>query len=61
MQEKIPTVFKGFVTFNILMEDIHKNQIKEVLPYQYEPEVGAEMSHLSADRGSEQYCELMSW
>ncbi|XP_028410290.1 uncharacterized protein LOC114532903 [Dendronephthya gigantea] len=42
------------------MEDIHKNQVEEVLPYQYEPEVGAETGHLSAESGSEQDSELSS-
>lgn len=36
------------------MEDIHENQVGEVLPYQYEPEKGAETSTFSDESVSDQ-------
>ncbi len=36
------------------MENIHEHQVGEVLPYQFEPEVGAETSSLSDESNSEQ-------
>ena len=46
--------------FIVVMEDIHKTQIEEVLPYQYEPEIEAETGYLSTNSGSKQDSEL-SW
>jgi hypothetical protein len=42
------------------MENIHENQIGEVLPYQFEPEAGANASNFSAESGSDEDSELSS-
>ena len=42
------------------MENIHEHQVGEVLPYQFEPEVGAETSSLSDESDSEQGSVLSS-
>lgn len=36
------------------MENIHENQVGEVSPYQFEPEVGTKTSNLSDESDSEQ-------
>jgi hypothetical protein len=36
------------------MENIHENQVGEVLPYQYEPEVGEKTSDVTDQSDSEQ-------
>ena len=36
------------------MENIHENQVEAILPYQYEPEPGAETSSISDESDSEQ-------
>ena len=38
--------YKKFWPFFVAMENIHQHQVGEVLPYQFEPEVGAETSSL---------------
>ena len=40
--------------FFVLMENIHENQVEAILPYQYEPEPGAETSSISDKSDSEQ-------
>ncbi|XP_028397463.1 uncharacterized protein LOC114535959 [Dendronephthya gigantea] len=42
------------------MEKIHENQVDEVLPYQFEPETGAETSDLSDESDSERGSVLSS-
>ena len=42
------------------MENIHENQIGEVLPYQFEPEAGANASNFSAESGLDEDSELSS-
>ena len=42
------------------MENIHKNQVEAILPYQYEPEPGAETSSISDESDSEQGSILFS-
>ena len=42
------------------MENIHENQVGEVSPYQFEPEVGAKTSNLSDESDSEQGSGLSS-
>ena len=40
--------------FSVVMENIHENQVEVILPYQYEPEPGAETSSISDESDSEQ-------
>ena len=42
------------------MENIHENQVEAILPYQYEPEPGAEASSISDESDSEQGSVLFS-
>ena len=42
------------------MENIHENQVEAILPYQYEPEPGAETSSISDESDSEQGSVLFS-
>ena len=42
------------------MEKIHKHQVEKVLPYQYEPEAGAETSNFSDESDSEDGSVLSS-
>ena len=42
------------------MENIHENQVEVILPYQYEPEPGAETSSISDECDSEQGSVLFS-
>ena len=42
------------------MENIHENQVGEVLPYQYEPVAGAGTSNFSDESDSEQSSVLSS-
>ena len=42
------------------MENIHEHQVGEVLPYQFEPEVGAETSSLNDESDSKQGSVLSS-
>ena len=39
--------------FYVVIENIHKNRVGKVLPYQFEPEAGANVSNIS-DENSEQ-------
>ena len=42
------------------MENIHENQVGEVLPYQYEPEVGEKTSDVTDQSDSEQESDSSS-
>ena len=42
------------------MENIHEHQVEEILPYQYEPEPGAETSSISDESDSERGSVLSS-
>ena len=42
------------------MENIHENQVEVILPYQYEPEPGAETPSISDESDSEQGSVLFS-
>ena len=42
------------------MENIHENQVEAILPYQYEPEPGAETSSISDESDSDQGSVLFS-
>ena len=42
------------------MENIHENEVEAILPYQYEPEPGAETSSISDESDSEQGSVLFS-
>ena len=42
------------MAFFFVMENIHEHQVEEILPYQYEPEPGAETSIISDESDSEQ-------
>ena len=42
------------------MGNIHENQVEAILPYQYEPEPGAEASSISDESDSEQGSVLFS-
>ena len=42
------------------MENIHENQVEAILPYQYEPEPGAETSSISDESDSQQGSVLFS-
>ena len=46
--------------FFVVMENIHENQVEAILPYQYEPEPGAETSSISDESDSEQGSVLFS-
>ena len=46
--------------FSVAMENIHENQVEVILPYQYEPEPGAETSSISDESDSEQGSVLFS-
>ena len=42
------------------MENIYENHVEAILPYQYEPEPGAEISSISDESDSEQGSVLFS-
>ena len=46
--------------FFVVMENIHENQVELILPYQYEPEPGAETPSISDESDSEQGSVLFS-
>ena len=46
--------------FFVVMENIHENQVEVILPYQYEPEPGAETPSISDESDSEQGSVLFS-
>ena len=46
--------------FFVVMENIHENRVEVILPYQYEPEPGAETSSISDEIDSEQGSVLFS-
>ena len=45
---------------SVVMENIHENQVEAILPYQYEPEPGAETSSIRDESDSEQGSVLFS-
>ena len=45
---------------SVVMENIHENQVEAILPYQYEPDAGAETSSISDESDSEQGSVLFS-
>ena len=45
---------------SVVIENIHENQVEAILPYQYEPEPGAETSSISVESDSEQGSVLFS-
>ena len=46
--------------FFVVIENIHENQVEVILPYQYEPEPGAETPSISDESDSEQGSVLFS-
>ena len=44
----------------VVKENIHEHQVEEILPYQYEPEPGAETSSISDESDSKQGSVLSS-